>query len=411
MRFIKFPDKLYRNCPQYVPALHSDQVKSLTKVSTLSYCKRKMWMVMDGKKVAGRICGMINPRYNERYGKKRARFGWFDTIDDFRVAELLIHTAEDWARENGMNEIHGPLYYNTLGKQGMLVEGFENTPPFNCLYNFPYYNDFITRLGYEKECDWLQYKVRSNLELPEKVTRIGKLLKERYNLHEGSLNSLKKDKAMVRYFFEVYNKSFADTVYNFIPFTDEEIDEEASAFLPFINDKTRPGITYREVHLATARLMLEQLRDLDLVRGDVDEMVSLGIAGLFQPHGLGHNMGLDVHDMEDLGENLVGYDSNQIRSAQLGLGSLRMARKLVPGNVVTDEPGIYFIPALIDKWKAEGTDRGFVNYAKLEAYRDFGGIRLEDDVLVTEDGARRTGPYRLPILPEDVEEAMENALS
>ena len=112
---------------------------------------------------------------------------------------------------------------------------------------------------------------------------------------------------------------------------------------------TRPGITYREVHLATARLMLEQLRDLDLVRGDVDEMVSLGIAGLFQPHGLGHNMGLDVHDMEDLGENLVGYDSNQIRSAQLGLGSLRMARKLVPGNVVTDEPGIYFIPALIDK--------------------------------------------------------------
>ncbi len=238
MRFIKFPDKLYRNCPQYVPALHSDQVKSLTKVSTLSYCKRKMWMVMDGKKVAGRICGMINPRYNERYGKKRTRFGWFDTIDDFRVAELLIHTAEDWARENGMNEIHGPLYYNTLGKQGMLVEGFENTPPFNCLYNFPYYNDFITRLGYEKECDWLQYKVRSNLELPEKVTRIGKLLKERYNLHEGSLNSLKKDKAMVRYFFEVYNKSFADTVYNFIPFTDEEIDEEASAFLPFINDKT-----------------------------------------------------------------------------------------------------------------------------------------------------------------------------
>ena len=238
MRFIKFPDKLYRNCPQYVPALHSDQVKSLTKVSTLSYCKRKMWMVMDGKKVAGRICGMINPRYNERYGKKRARFGWFDTIDDFRVAELLVHTAEDWARENGMNEIHGPLYYNTLGKQGMLVEGFEHTPPFNCLYNFPYYNDFITRLGYEKECDWLQYKVRSNLELPEKVTRIGKLLKERYNLHEGSLNSLKKDKAMVRYFFEVYNKSFADTVYNFIPFTDEEIDKEASAFLPFINDKT-----------------------------------------------------------------------------------------------------------------------------------------------------------------------------
>lgn len=169
---------------------------------------------------------------------------------------------------------------------------------------------------------------------------------------------------------------------------------------------TRPGITYREIHLATARLMLEQLKELDLVRGDVDEMVNLGIAGLFQPHGLGHNMGLDVHDMEDLGENLVGYDPDQTRSTQLGLGSLRMARRLVPGNVITDEPGIYFIPALIDKWKAEGTGKGFVNFDRLQSYYDFGGIRLEDDVLVTADGARRTGPNRLPILPDDVEAAM-----
>ena len=117
MKFIKFPDQLYKDCPQYVPALHSDQVKSLTKVSTLSYCRRKMWMVLDGDKVVGRICGMINPRYNALYDKKRARFGWFDTINDFEVARLLIETAEAWAKENGMTEIHGPLYYNTLGKQ------------------------------------------------------------------------------------------------------------------------------------------------------------------------------------------------------------------------------------------------------------------------------------------------------
>ncbi len=169
---------------------------------------------------------------------------------------------------------------------------------------------------------------------------------------------------------------------------------------------TKPGIAYRDVHLATARLMLEDLRSLDIVRGNLDNMVAEGIAGLFQPHGLGHNMGLDVHDMEDLGENLVGYDPDQKRSDQLGLGSLRMARRLVPGNVITDEPGIYFIPALIEKWKAEKRDKGFVNYSKLESYYDFGGIRLEDDVLVTEDGARRTGPNRLPILPDDVEAAM-----
>ena len=174
----------------------------------------------------------------------------------------------------------------------------------------------------------------------------------------------------------------------------------------FAFSMTRPGISYREVHLKTMHLMLEELRALDIVRGDVQDMVEAGIAGLFMPHGLGHNMGLDVHDMEDYGENYVGYDDDQSRSPQLGLGSLRMARKLVPGNVITDEPGIYFIPALIEKWKSEKTDQGFMNYSKLESYYDFGGIRLEDDVLVTADGARRLGKERLPISPDDVEAAM-----
>lgn len=169
---------------------------------------------------------------------------------------------------------------------------------------------------------------------------------------------------------------------------------------------TAPGVPYLDVHLAVARKMLDSLKALDLVHGDVDEMVAAGIAGLFMPHGLGHNMGLDVHDMEDLGENLVGYGPGQSRSSQLGLGSLRMARPLVPGNIVTDEPGIYFIPALIESWKKDGIGKDFVNFAKLEGYYDFGGIRLEDDVLVTEDGARRLGANRLPIAPDDVESAM-----
>ena len=168
----------------------------------------------------------------------------------------------------------------------------------------------------------------------------------------------------------------------------------------------KPGITYREVHLATARKMLEGLQAIGLVKGDLDEMVAKGIAGLFQPHGLGHNMGLDVHDMQDLGENLVGYDPDQTRAKQLGLGSLRMARRLVPGHVITDEPGIYFIPALIEKFKKEGLGYDFVNYAKLESYYDFGGIRIEDDVLITPDGARRLGKRRLPASPDEVEAAM-----
>ena len=237
MEFIKFPDRLYKGCPQYVPALHSDQVFSLTKTSTLSYCKRKMWLVKEGKNVVGRICGMINPRYNELYDKKRARFGWFDLIDDLEVAKLLIGTAEAWAKENGMTEIHGPLYYNTLGKQGMLVEGFENIPPFNCLYNYPYYNDLVTKLGFVKECDWLQYKLPADQGVQDKMKRIAGLLKQRYNLHEGKLSKLKKDEKLVDHFFKVYNESFAAAVYNFIPFTDEEIEEEKKSVMKFVSDK------------------------------------------------------------------------------------------------------------------------------------------------------------------------------
>jgi Xaa-Pro aminopeptidase len=172
-------------------------------------------------------------------------------------------------------------------------------------------------------------------------------------------------------------------------------------------DLTRPGISYRDVHLAAVRVILEGLKGIGLVKGNLDDMVAEGIAGMFMPHGLGHNIGLDVHDMEDLGENLVGYDPGQTRSPQLGLGNLRMARVLRPGHFISDEPGIYFIPALIEKWKKEGLDKGFVDFGRLEGYYGFGGIRLEDDVLVTEDGARRTGPDRLPIQPDDVEAAMQ----
>lgn len=169
---------------------------------------------------------------------------------------------------------------------------------------------------------------------------------------------------------------------------------------------TKPGTSYWDVHCATVRYMLEQLKALDFVRGDVDEMTACGISGLFMPHGLGHNMGIDVHDMEDLGENYVGYGDERQRSPLLGMGNLRMARELRPGHVVTDEPGIYFIPALIEQWKREGTDKGFVNYAKLADYYDFGGIRLEDDVLVTAEGARRLGQNRLPIASAEIEEIM-----
>lgn len=173
-------------------------------------------------------------------------------------------------------------------------------------------------------------------------------------------------------------------------------------------EAARPGITYRDVHLGASRIIVQGLANLGLVHGDVDEMVAAGVQGLFMPHGLGHNMGLDDHDMENLGEDLVGYDEDQTRSKQLGLGSLRMARRLRPGHVVSDEPGIYFIPALIEQWKREGHNAQYIDFAKLEDYYDFGGIRIEDDLLITENGARLLGAQRLPRTVEEVEDAMKD---
>ena len=169
----------------------------------------------------------------------------------------------------------------------------------------------------------------------------------------------------------------------------------------------RPGITYTEVHQAASRLMAQGLVDLGLLKGDADEIVAAGAHSLFMPHGLGHNMGMDVHDMEDLGENYVGYDDTYKRSAQFGLGSLRMGKMLEKGHVVTVEPGIYFIPALIEQWKGNGTNARFINFSKLEAYYTFGGIRLEDDILITDAGCRLLGAKRLPITVEDVEKEMQ----
>lgn len=171
-------------------------------------------------------------------------------------------------------------------------------------------------------------------------------------------------------------------------------------------DLIKPGISYREVHLASCRLIAQGLINIGLMKGDVDEAVAAGAHALFMPHGLGHQIGLDVHDMEDLGEKYVGYDDKFIRSTQFGLASLRMGKMLKPGHVITDEPGIYFIPALIEKWKKEGINREFICFDKLESYYDFGGIRLEDDVLVTETGSRLLGSKRLPITVKDVEEEM-----
>jgi len=166
----------------------------------------------------------------------------------------------------------------------------------------------------------------------------------------------------------------------------------------YVLQVARPGVRYMDVHLAVCRLMAQRLKDLGLMKGDVEAAVEAGAHALFLPHGLGHMMGMDVHDMEGLGQIYVGFDDEtRPRLDQFGTNCLRMGRRLEEGFVVTDEPGIYFIPALIDEWRAKHHCEEFLCFDKIETYKDFGGIRIEDDVLVTRDGCRFLGSKRIPL--------------
>lgn len=167
---------------------------------------------------------------------------------------------------------------------------------------------------------------------------------------------------------------------------------------------TAPGKKFREVHLETAKYITEGLKACGIMRGNTEDAVMNGAHALFFPHGLGHMLGLDVHDLEGLGETLVGYDENTSRSDQFGLAYLRLAKELLPGFVVTIEPGIYFIPALIDLWKSENKLSEYINYDKLNEYAGFGGIRIEDDILITPNGHRVLGRKPIPKSVADVEE-------
>jgi Xaa-Pro aminopeptidase len=170
-------------------------------------------------------------------------------------------------------------------------------------------------------------------------------------------------------------------------------------------EMVKPGIPFRDLHVAACKVLAESLRDIGLMKGNPADAVAEGAHALFLPHGLGHCMGLDVHDMEDLGEEIVGYTKGEKRSEQFGMKYLRFTRPLEAGFVITIEPGIYFIPALIDRWKQERLHRSFINYKKVDEFRGFGGIRIEDDVFVTSNGGRVLGPG-IPKTISELEEVM-----
>lgn len=230
------------------------------------------------------------------------------------------------------------------------------------------------------------------LSYPAIVTRNGHILHNHYHgnaLEEGDLLLIDAGAESAAGYAGDITRTFCvgremtsqqAEIYSIVKSAEEMVIEELA-----------PGTPYREYHDFASKIIASGLTSLGLMKGDPIEAVAAGAHALFFPHGLGHMIGLDVHDMEDLGEDLVGYDAEIQRSDQFGTRSLRLGRRLQAGFVITVEPGIYFIPALIEKWRTEGKFKDFINYSALEKYASFGGIRIEDDVLITKEGCRVLG--------------------
>ena len=237
-KFIKFPHRLYKSNKQYVPQLDSDEFEIVTKSPSLEYCQIRLWMAYsESGEIVGRIAGIYNPRSNEYHNERRIRFGWFDFIEDTEVAKALLAEVERWGREIGMSEIHGPLGYNTWNRQGMLTEGFDYIPPVNCLYNYAYYPRIMDELGYGKQIDWIQVKLKADVGVPDKIKRINQMLLDKHGLRILDIREIRKESdKFTRNFFKSYNAGFKE-IDNFVPLTQREIDSIAKKYFPMLKQE------------------------------------------------------------------------------------------------------------------------------------------------------------------------------
>jgi hypothetical protein len=235
-KFVDFPFRLFRDHKFWVPPLKFDEINTLRrdKNPAFEYCEAEYWLAFRDHKPVGRIAGIINHKESERWNNKLVRFGWIDFIDDEEVSRVLIETVIDWGGAKGMNGIHGPLGFTDMDPEGMLVEGFDEISSLSAIYNFPYYNDHLQKLGFKKATDWLQLEIKVPANIPEKVERMTKLVLQKYDLR---LLHPRKAKDILPYapkMFTMYNDAFRD-LYGFTTLTKKQMDYYTKQYFGFIN--------------------------------------------------------------------------------------------------------------------------------------------------------------------------------
>ena len=258
--FINFPFSLYKNEPNWVPALRCDDLNTFRSDRNPAYAfsKAHFWMAYQNRKAVGRVAGIVNQRHIEKWGQPYARFGWLDFIDDRDVSSALLATVENWAKSQGLSAVHGPLGFTDLDREGMLVEGFEELGTLATHYNYPYYLPHLTAAGYTKDTDWVEYEIKIPEQIPEKIANLSEALKRRYNLH---LVHFRRKKELLKYADAVF--ALLDDAYSHLygttPLSREQVDAYIKQYFGFISPDFVPVVVDENDDLVAFGITLPSL--------------------------------------------------------------------------------------------------------------------------------------------------------
>ena len=234
-QFIQFPIDLYKDCDKWVPAFEDDELKSLGPDNpSLAFCERELFLVMSpAGTVLGRIAAIINHNADKKWNEHTVRFGWIDFVEDFQVAKALVDKVIEWGKAKGAEKIKGPLGFTDMDREGLLVEGFENESPFTVIYNFPYYGEYLERMGFTKDVDWTQRMINLPDQLPP-MLQYADLVEKRYGVHIYTANTLGKMAKRGREMFHVLNEAFAP-LYEYTKLSEDQIDGYVKQYVPVLN--------------------------------------------------------------------------------------------------------------------------------------------------------------------------------
>jgi GNAT superfamily N-acetyltransferase len=259
--FVTFPETMYASVPQWVPAPVFDDINTLRKDKNpaFEFCHAEYWTAWKDGRMVGRIAGIINDRYVEKWGNKYARFGWIDFVEDFDVAKALIQTVEEWARSKGMEGVHGPLGFTDLDREGLLVEGFEERATFATIYNFPYYPVYLEKLGYSKDIDWVEFIVKTPDAIPDKLIRVNELLEKRSGIRLFEWKSRKAlKKRYAQEIFDLIDDAYAG-LYGTTPLSKRQVEAYTEQYLGFVDPRFTKVIVDSQDRLAGFAITIPSL--------------------------------------------------------------------------------------------------------------------------------------------------------